>query len=75
MSFKEGDIVVVLEDEISSISGTIFLKAGEVCEVMTFDTEKKWAHLQSLKPSCGAGIWSTRISNIALAPEMLQVLS
>ena len=75
MSFKEGDIVVVLEDEISRISGTIFLKAGEVCEVTTFSSEKKWVHLRSLNPSYGAGMWNTRISNIALAPEMLRVLS
>jgi hypothetical protein len=75
VSFKEGDIVVVLEDEISHISGVIFLKAGEVCKIVAFSSVKKWIALQSLNPSYGAGRWNTRISNIEFAPEMLRVLS
>jgi hypothetical protein len=75
MKFKIGDIVVVLEDEISHISGVIFLKTGEVCKIAAFSSVKEWIALQSLNPSYGAGRWNTRISNIALAPEMLQVLS
>jgi hypothetical protein len=74
MNFKEGDIVVVLEDEKNSAE--IYLKAGEVCKVRGIhSTLKHRIKLQSLNPSYKNGIWFTDIDNIEFAPEMLQVLS
>jgi hypothetical protein len=73
MNFKEGDIVVVLEDEKSD--NFIFLKAGEVCKVHDFHHfSENRIKLQSLDSSLG-GIWYTDIDNIALAPEIFEVLS
>jgi hypothetical protein len=73
MKYKVGDIVVVLEDEKND--NFIFLKAGEVCKVHDYHRlGKNRIQLQSLDPSFGRGIWFTDLSNIALAPEMFQVL-
>jgi hypothetical protein len=67
MKYKKGDIVVVLED-------ITFLKAGEVCEVLGY-YDKYMLNLQSLSPSYGNGGWVCEIDNVALAPEIFQVLS
>jgi hypothetical protein len=72
MKFKEGDIVVVLED-IKSHS-TTFLKKGEVCEVLGY-YDNILLNLQSLSPSYGNGGWVCEIENVALAPEIFKVLS
>ena len=75
MKYKVGDIVVVLEDEKTSLSEFIFLKKGEVCRVVCLLVNFDRVKLQSLNPSFKTGEWSTSTDNIALAPEMLQVLS
>jgi hypothetical protein len=72
MKYKEGDIVVVLED--IKTPSTTFLKAGEVCEVLGY-YDNILLNLQSLSPSYGNGAWVCEIDNVALAPEMLKVLS
>jgi len=72
MNFKQGDIVVVLNDQ-SDGGHIVYLKAGEVCKVLRIDRSMIW--LQSLKPSHNDGRWWTETNNIGFAPEMLQVLS
>jgi hypothetical protein len=71
MKYKKGDIVVILKDVKGS---AIFLKKGEVCEVLKYygDTDRH-LDLQSLSPSYGN--WVCEEDNVALAPEMLKVLS
>jgi hypothetical protein len=71
MKYKKGDIVVVLED-IKTPSAT-FLKAGEVCEVLSYYDEYM-LDLQSLSPSYENGNWVCKIDNVVLAPEIFQVL-
>jgi hypothetical protein len=73
MSFKTGDIVIILEDE--RFGETIYLKKGEVCRVCYSFHNKDEVRVQSLNPSFGTGYWVTSIDNVELAPEIFQVLS
>jgi hypothetical protein len=72
VSFKTGDIVVVLHDQTDG-GHIVYLKAGELCKVLRIDRSMIW--LQSLKPSHNDGRWWTETNNIALAPAIFQVLS
>ena len=74
-----GDVIVVsIKDAIPGKIGSrgFFLKKGEVCEVLKYygDTDRH-LDLQSLSPSYGNGNWVCEEDNVALAPEMLKVLS
>ena len=73
MSFKNGDIVIILEDE--RFGETIYLKKGEICKVGYPFHNKDEVRVQSLNPSFGTGYWVVSIDNIAVAPEIFQVLS
>jgi hypothetical protein len=72
MSFKKGDIVVVLNDQ-SDGGDIVFLKAGELCKVLRIDDIM--IRLKSLKPSYKHGEWWTEVSNVNYALEIFQVLS
>jgi hypothetical protein len=73
MKYKVGDIVVILEDVKGS---TVFLlKKGEICRVLKCYGASRHLNLQSLSPSYGSGNWICEIDNVALAPEIFQVLS
>jgi hypothetical protein len=71
--FKKGDIVVVLEDV--TYGRTIYLKAGEFCEVCNCEIGDNNVLLQSLSPSFGSGNWYSKVGNIDYALEMFRVLS
>ena len=73
MSFKTGDIVIILEDE--RFGEIIYLKKGEVCRVCYLFDNKDEVRVQSLNPSFGRGYWTTSVNNVEYALEMFQVLS